>query len=99
MDLTYNSIGGINTDPTVYLKEILTKNGKQDNQLTADTRIFMLIALVVIIIIYGFLFAVLGGSSVSGSGSGSTGTESSSSGTKSLGLRFFEVLLWSVFIM
>ena len=57
----------------------------------------MLIALVVIIIIYGILFAVLGGSD---SGSGSTsGTESGSAGTKSLGLRFFEVLLWSVFIM
>jgi len=24
MDLTYNSISGINTDPTVYLKEIIT---------------------------------------------------------------------------
>ena len=96
MDLTYNSISGINTDPTVYLKEFITKNGKQDNQLIADTKIFMLIALVIIIIIYGILFAVLGG----GSGSGSTsGTESGSSGTKSLGLRFFEVLLWSVFIM
>ena len=102
MDLTYNSISGINTDPTVYLKEFITKNGKQDNQLIADTKIFMLIALVIIIIIYGILFAVLGGGS-DGNGSGSTsGTESGSSGTsgtKSLGLRFFEVLLWSVFIM
>ena len=94
MDLTYNSISGINTDPTVYLKEFITKNGKQDVQMTADTRVYMLIVLVVIIIIYGFLFAVLGG----GSGSG-TGTEGSPGVTKNLGLRFFEVLLWSVFIL
>jgi Extracellular link domain. len=95
MDLTYNSISGINTDPTVYLKEFITKNGKPDNQMTADTRIFMLIALVVIIIIYGILFAVLGGGSTSG-----TGEAGSTSGpAKSIGLRFFEVLLWSVFIL
>jgi hypothetical protein len=91
MDLTYNSISGINTDPTIYLKEFVTKNGKEDVQMTADTRIYMLIALVVIIIIYGLLFAVLGG--------GSSGTDSSTGATKSIGLRFFEVLLWSVFIM
>jgi hypothetical protein len=96
MDLTYNSISGINTDPTVYLKEFITKNGKQDNQMTADSRIIMLIALVVIIIIYGLLFAVLGGGNGAGTGAG---TESSPGGTKNLGLRFFEVLLWSVFIM
>jgi hypothetical protein len=93
MDLTYNSISGINTDPTVYLKEFVTKNGKEDPQMTADTRIYMLIALVVIIIIYGLLFAILGGGSSSG------GTDSSTGATKSIGLRFFEVLLWSVFIM
>ena len=94
MDLTYNSISGINTDPTVYLKEFITKNGKQDNQMTADTRIYMLIVLVVIIVIYGFLFAILGGTGGTGSGSDST-----SGVTKNIGLRFFEVLLWSVFIM
>lgn len=97
MDLTYNSISGINTDPTVYLKEFITKNGKQDNQMTADTRIYMLIILVVIIVIYGFLFAILGGGS-GGTGTGS-GSDSTSGVTKNLGLRFFEVLLWSVFIM
>ena len=95
MDLTYNSISGINTDPTVYLKEFITKNGKPDNQMAADTRIFMLIALVVIIIVYGLLFAAFGGGSTSG-----TGEAGSTSGpVKSIGLRFFEVLLWSVFIM
>ena len=97
MDLTYNSISGINTDPTVYLKEFITKNGKQDNQMTADTRIYMLIILVVIIVIYGFLFAILGGGS-GGTGTGS-GSDSTSGVTKNIGLRFFEVLLWSVFIM
>lgn len=95
MDLTYNSISGINTDPTVYLKEFITKNGKPDNQMAADTRIFMLIALVVIIIVYGLLFAAFGGGSTSGSGE----TGSTSGPVKSIGLRFFEVLLWSVFIM
>ena len=95
MDLTYNSISGINTDPTVYLKEFITKNGKPDNQMSADTRIFMLIALVVIIIVYGLLFAAFGGGSTSGTGE----TGSTSGPTKSIGLRFFEVLLWSVFIM
>jgi len=94
MDLTYNSISGINTDPTVYLKEFITKNGKQDNQMAADTKIFMLIALVVIIIIYGLLFAVLGGNT---SSSGSEGASSAPS--KNLGIRFLEILLWSVFIM
>ena len=95
MDLTYNSISGINTDPTVYLKEFITKNGKPDNQMSADTRIFMLIALVVIIIVYGLLFAAFGGGSTSG-----TGEAGSTSGpVKSIGLRFFEVLLWSVFII
>jgi hypothetical protein len=98
MDLTYNSISGINTDPTIYLKEFITKNGKEDPQLAADTRVYMLITLVVIIVIYGFFFAILGGSS-----GGSTGTDASSPGspgvTKSLGLRFLEVLLWSVFII
>jgi hypothetical protein len=95
MDLTYNSISGINTDPTVYLKEFITKNGKPDTQMAADTRIFMLIALVIIIIIYGLLFAAFGGGSTSG-----TGEAGSTSGpVKSIGLRFFEVLLWSVFIM
>ena len=93
MDLTYNSISGINSDPTGYLKEFVTKNGKEDPQMTADTRIYMLIALVVIIIIYGILFAILGGGGSSG------GTNSSTGATKSIGLRFFEVLLWSVFIM
>lgn len=29
MDLTYNSISGINTDPTVYLKEFVTKMEKK----------------------------------------------------------------------
>lgn len=98
MDLTYNSISGINTDPTIYLKEFITKNGKEDPQLAADTRVYMLITLVVIIVIYGFFFAILGGSS-----GGSTGTDASSPGTpgvtKNLGLRFLEVLLWSVFII
>ena len=54
----------------------------------------MLIVLVVIIVIYGFLFAILGGTGGTGSGSDST-----SGVTKNIGLRFFEVLLWSVFIM
>jgi hypothetical protein len=98
MDLTYNSISGINTDPTIYLKEFITKNGKEDPQTAADTRVYMLITLVVIIVIYGFFFAILGGSS-----GGTTGTDASSPGgpgvTKSLGLRFLEVLLWSVFII
>jgi len=94
MDLTYNSISGINTDPTVYLKKFITTNGKEDVQITADTRIYMLISLVVIIIIYGILFAVLGGSGGTGAG-----TDSTPGATKSIGLRFFEVLLWSVFIM
>lgn len=92
MDLTYNSISGINTDPTVYLKEIITKNGKQDSQLNADTKVYLLIALVVIIIIYGILFAILGGGTKSDSSSGATGSSS-------VGLKFFEVLLWSIFII
>ena len=92
MDLSYNSISGINTDPTVYLKEIITKNGKQDSQLNADTKIYLLVALVVIIIIYGILFAILGGGTKSESSSGSTGSSS-------VGLKFFEVLLWSIFIV
>ena len=95
MDLTYNSISGINTDPTVYLKEFITKNGKPDNQMSADTRIFMLIALVVIIIVYGLLYAAFGG----GSTSGTREAGSTSGPVKSIGLRFFEVLLWSVFII
>ena len=93
MDLTYNSISGMNVDPTVYLKEIITKNGKKDSQLNADIKIYLLVALVVIIVIYGILFAILGGGSqgqASGSGSGTA---------SSAGLKFFEVMLWSVFIM
>ena len=45
MDLTYNSISGINVDPTVYLKEVMTKNGKQQNesQMSVDTKIYLLI--------------------------------------------------------
>ena len=91
MDLTYNSITGMNVDPTVYLKEIVTSNGKQDSQLNADTKVYLLITLVVIIAIYGILFATLGG----GSKSGGEGP----SATTSVGLKFFEVMLWSVFIM
>ena len=91
MDLTYNSISGMNVDPTVYLKEIITKNGKQDSQLNADTKVYLLIALGVIIVMYGLFFAILGGGS--GQGQGVTGSASS------VGLKFFEVLLWSVFIM
>jgi hypothetical protein len=92
MDLSYNSISGINTDPTVYLKEIITKNGKQDSQFNADTKIYLLVALVVIIIIYGILFAILGSGTKSDSSTGS-------SEPSSAGLKFFEVLLWSIFIV
>ena len=97
MDLTYNSISGMNVDPTVYLKEVITKNGKKDSQLNADTKIYLLTTLVIIIVIYGILFAILGGGSqgqASGSGSGS-----GSGSAGSAGLKFFEVMLWSVFIM
>ena len=93
MDLSYNSISGINTDPTVYLKEIITKNGKQDSQFNADTKIYLLVALVAIIIIYGILFAILGSGARSDSSTGAT------TGSSSAGLKFFEVLLWSIFIV
>jgi hypothetical protein len=93
MDLSYNSISGINTDPTVYLKEIITKNGKQDSQFNADTKIYLLVALVAIIIIYGILFAILGSGTRSDSSTGAT------TGSSSAGLKFFEVLLWSIFIV
>ena len=64
MDLTYNSISGMNIDPTVYLKEVVTSsNGKKETQLNADTKVYLLITLVVIIAIYGILFATLGGGS------------------------------------
>jgi hypothetical protein len=91
MDLNYNSISGMNVDPTVYLKEIITKNGKQDSQLKADTKVYLLISLVVIIIIYGLLFSFLGGGSTSISGETPASTNA--------GLKFFEILLWSVFIV
>ena len=94
MDLTYNSISGMNVDPTVYLKEVITKNGKQDSQLNADTKVYLLIALGIIIVIYGLFFAILGGGSQT-QGQGATGSGSAGS----VGLKFFEVLLWSVFIM
>ena len=93
MYLSYNSISGINTDPTVYLKEIITKNGKQDSQFNADTKIYLLVALVAIIIIYGILFAILGSGTRSDSSTGAT------TGSSSAGLKFFEVLLWSIFIV
>ena len=94
MDLTYNSISGMNVDPTVYLKEVITKDGKQDSELRADTKIYLLITLVVIIVIYGILFAILGG------GGTSQGEGSSASGSATnIGLKFFEVMLWSVFIV
>jgi len=94
MDLTYNSISGMNVDPTVYLKEVMTKNGKQqqESQMSVDTKIYLLITLVVVIIIYGIFFAFLGrGSQVQGEG------ETSSVGNA--GLKFFEVMLWSIFIV
>ena len=97
MDLTYNSISGMNVDPTVYLKEIITKKGKQDSQLNADTKVYLLIALVAIIVIYGLFFAILGGKSSETQGQGASGSGSGSAG--SVGLKFFEVLLWSIFIM
>ena len=96
MDLTYNSISGMNIDPTVYLKDVITKNGRQeqDSELRADTKIYLLITLVVIIVIYGILFAILGGGSqTQGQGQGA------SSSTTNVGLKFFEVMLWSVFIV
>ena len=96
MDLNYNSISGMNVDPTVYLREIVTKNGKrsQDSELRADTKIYLLITLVVIIIIYGILFAILGG----GSG-GSQGQGAAAGSATSVTLKFFEVMLWSIFIV
>lgn len=94
MDLTYNSISGMNVDPTVYLKEVMTKNGKQQNesQMNVDTKIYLLITLVVVIIIYGIFFAFLGGASQS-QGQGET------SSVGNAGLKFFEVMLWSIFIV
>jgi hypothetical protein len=94
MDLTYNSISGMNVDPTVYLKEVMTKNGKQQNesQMSVDTKIYLLISLVVVIIIYGIFFAFLGGAS-QGQGQGET------SSVGNAGLKFFEVMLWSIFIV
>ena len=96
MDLTYNSISGMNVDPTVYLKEVITKNGKQQNesQMNVDTKIYLLITLVVVIIIYGIFFAFLGGAS---QGQGQGQGETSSIGNA--GLKFFEVMLWSIFIV
>lgn len=98
MDLTYNSISGMNVDPTVYLKEVITKNGKKDSQFNADVKIYLLTTLVIIIVIYGILFAILGGGS-QGQGLGASGSGSGSSSAGSVGLKFFEVMLWSVFIM
>lgn len=94
MDLTYNSISGMNVDPTVYLKEVITKNGKQqqESQMSVDTKIYLLISLVVVIIIYGIFFAFLGGGS-QGQGQGET------SSVGNAGLKFFEVMLWSIFIV
>jgi hypothetical protein len=96
MDLTYNSISGMNVDPTVYLKEVITKNGKQQNesQMNVDTKIYLLITLVVVIIIYGIFFAFLGGGS---QGQGQGQGETSSFGNA--GLKFFELMLWSIFIV
>lgn len=96
MDLTYNSISGMNVDPTVYLKEVMTKNGKQQNesQMNVDTKIYLLITLVVVIVIYGIFFAFLGGGS---QGQGQGQGETSSVGNA--GLKFFEVMLWSIFIV
>jgi uncharacterized membrane protein len=95
MDLTYNSISGMNVDPTVYLKEVMTKNGKQQNesQMSVDTKIYLLITLVIVIIIYGIFFAFLGGGSQSQGGQGET------SSVGNAGLKFFEVMLWSIFIV
>jgi hypothetical protein len=92
MDLTYNSISGMNVDPTVYLKEVMTKNGKQQNesQMSVDTKIYLLITLVIVIIIYGIFFAFLGRGS---QGQGET------SSVGNAGLKFFEVMLWSIFIV
>ena len=94
MDLTYNSISGMNVDPTVYLKEVVIKNGKQQNesQMNVDTKIYLLITLVVVIIIYGIFFAFLGGGS-QGQGQGET------SSLGNAGLKFFEVMLLSIFIV
>lgn len=92
MDLTYNSISGMNVDPTVYLKEVTTKNGKQESELQAETKVYLIITLLVIILIYGILFAILGG------GSQSQGQNESGSFSY-IGLKFFEVMLWSVFII
>lgn len=94
MDLTYNSISGMNVDPTVYLKEVMTKNGKQQNesQMSVDTKIYLLVTLVIVIIIYGIFFAFLGRGS-QGQGQGET------SSVGNAGLKFFEVMLWSIFIV
>ena len=96
MDLTYNSISGMNIDPTVYLKEVITNNGKQqkESQMSVDTKIYLLISLVVVIVIYGIFFAILGGGS-QGQGQGQDATGSASN----IGLKFFEVMLWSIFIV
>jgi hypothetical protein len=88
----------MNVDPTVYLKEVITKNGKKDSQFNADVKIYLLTTLVIIIVIYGILFAILGGGS-QGQGLGASGSGSGSSSAGSVGLKFFEVMLWSVFIM
>ena len=85
MDLTYNSISGMNVDPTVYLKEIITKNRKQDSRLNADIKVYLLIALGVIIVMYGLFFAILG--------RGGSETQGASGSASSVGLKFFEVLL------
>lgn len=95
MDFNYDSISGINTDPTVIIKDFITKDGKPDKQTSADTRIIILIVFVVIIVLYGIMFAVVG----SGSGDGSGSVDGSSQVSKSWGGKFLEVLLWSVFII
>ena len=92
MDLSYNSVSGLNMDPTVYLTELATTSSKADPQ----TKIIMLVAFVVIIIIYGISFYLFGGG-LSGTGTG-TGTGTAAAAPNA-GVRFLEVLLWAAFII
>ena len=99
MSISYNSLTGIEGNPVTYISDLAMEGKRNLDASSATTRIFILLAFVVITILYYFLFSSLGKGNGSGVGDSPGSGSGSGMGSETASKRTLEVILWSIFVI